>query len=278
MPADEAKVSVWDRGFVFGDSVYEVLRVYRGRPWLEDQHIGRLRRSLLSLEFPPIDFDRLITRMRATLQASELGEALIYIQITRGTAPRKHAFPSPPVPPTELIAVLPYDDAETAKSRQTGVPLISYPDLRWARCDVKSTNLLGNVLANEAAHRAGAYEVALVGPDGLVTEATHSSIVWVQGGKVGGTPEGTAILPGTTRGFLIRLLTEERIPFGPGRVTLAELGAADEVFLLGTTIEVLPVVQIDGAPVASGRPGPITCQLQGAFSRAVRQWLDSSHA
>ena len=137
MPVEQARVPVWDRGFLFGDSVYEVFRMYRGRCWLEAEHFARLRRSLKELEFPPVDLDRLIERMHRTIAASGIQEGTVYIQITRGVAPRSHAFPDPPVPPTELIVVRPYDDGPTARLRETGVKVISHPDLRWKRCDIK---------------------------------------------------------------------------------------------------------------------------------------------
>lgn len=273
MPVDEARVPVWDRGFLFGDAVYEVFRLYEGRCWLEEEHVSRLRRSLGAMDFPPVDLDVLMHRVRRTVAASGVREGTAYIQITRGVAPRLHAFPNPPVPPTELIIIRPYDDAPTAELRATGVPVISHPDLRWKRCDVKSTNLLANVLANEAAHRRGCYEAILVDGDGLVTEATHSSLVWVKKGLLGGTPEGPGILPGTTRLLLLRLARDCGLPFEESRIRLDELIEADEVFLLGTTIDVLPVVAVDGRPVGGGTPGPIARKLQVAMSDAVEQWL-----
>jgi D-alanine transaminase len=177
------------------------------------------------------------------------------------------------VPPTELIIVRPYDDAATAKLRETGVGVISRPDLRWKRCDVKSTNLLANVIANEAAHRAGCYEAVLVDRDGMVTEATHSSLVWFRNGRIEGTPEGPEILPGTTRLHHLRLAESIGVPFVERDVTLGELKQAEEVVLLGTTIEVMPVVTIDGTAVADGRPGPVTRRLQAAHARALAEWL-----
>jgi D-alanine transaminase len=275
MPVGEAKVPVSDRGFLFGDAIYEVYRLYQGRCWLEDEHDDRLRRSLRELEFPEIDLDALAGRIQRTIAASGILEGTVYVQITRGVAPRAHAFPNPPATPTELILVREYDDVKTAELRQTGVGVISHPDLRWKRCDVKTTNLLGNVLANEAAHRAGCYEALLVDEAGLVTEATHSSLLWVTDGRLEGTPEGTRILPGTTRRRELRLARKVGVPFQEGRISLADLRAADEVILLGTTIEVMPVVSIDGGPVASGRPGPLTVRLQDAFRADIASWLAS---
>lgn len=273
MPVEQAKVPVWDRGFLFGDSVYEVCRMYAGRCWLEDEHFARLRRSLKELDFPPVDVDRLIERVHQTIAASGIREGTVYIQITRGVAPRSHAFPDPPVPPTELIVVRPYDDGPTARLRQAGAKVISHPDLRWKRCDIKTTNLLANCMATEAARRAGCQEAILVDADGLVTEATHTSLLWVRQGRIEGTPEGPEILPGTTRQLVLRLLKSLAIPFAESRVTLDELKAADELILVGTTTEVVPIIQVDDDPIASGRPGPVSARLWEAYRHDVERWL-----
>lgn len=166
-----------------------------------------------------------------------------------------------------------YDDAPVARMRQSGVKVISQPDLRWKRCDVKSTNLLANVMALEAAKRAGCFEAILVGGDGLVTEATHTSVIWVRGGVLQGTPEGPGILPGTTRQLVLRLVEKVSVPFSPAEVTLADLIAADEVLLVGTTTEILSIVSIDGSPIAGGQPGSVSRALQSAYRAAVDQWL-----
>ena len=278
MPVDEARVPIWDRGFLFGDAVYEVFRLYRGRCWLEDAHVARLRRSLESLEFEAFDCDGLMRRAYRAIEASGIREGTLYVQITRGVAPRSHAFPEPPVPPTELIVVREYDDAPAAHKRQSGVTVVTRPDLRWKRCDIKSTNLLANVLALQSAHRLGCEEAVLVGADGRVTEATHSSVIWVRGGRLEGTPEGTGILPGTTRGLILKLAEHVGIPFLGTEVTVPELKAADEVFLVGTSTEILPVVKIDDSPVSGGRPGPVARRLQEAYQKAVQRWLAAQPA
>jgi D-alanine transaminase len=276
MPVERARVPVWDRGFLFGDSVYEVFRMYQGRCWLEDEHLARLKRSLGELEFVPYDFELLLHRMDAIIEAGGVTEGTVYVQITRGVAPRSHPFPVPPVPPTELIIVRPYDDGSTQRLRETGVAVISQPDLRWRRCDIKSTNLLANVLAVEQARRAGAAEAVLIDAGGYVTEATHSSLLWARGGRLEGTPEGREILPGMTRQLVLRLLDRLGIPFAGVQVTLDELKVVDELILVGTTTEVVPVVELDGAPIRDGRPGPITRRLQEAYSAAVGAWLASA--
>lgn len=269
LPADEATVPIWDRGFLFGDSVYEVLRLYGGRCFIEADHRERLARSLGEMQFDGVDLDALWARMHATIGRSGVQEATVYIQVTRGVAPRRHAFPGPGVAPTELIVVKPYDDAETARHREVGVPVLTQEDLRWGRCDVKSTNLLANVLANEAAHRAGAYEAILVGQGGVVSEATHSSLMWVRGGRLEATPEGPGILPGTTRREVLRLAEAAGIAFAESTLTVPELWSLDELILTGTTVEVMPVSSVDRRPIADGRPGPITRRLQSGFRRSI---------
>ncbi len=273
MPVEQARVSVWDRGFLFGDSVYEVFRMYRGRCWLEPEHFARLRRSLKELDFPPYDLDALAGRMHRLIAASGIQDGTSYIQITRGVAPRAHAFPDPPVTPTELIVIRPYDDAPTARLRETGAKVISHPDLRWKRCDIKTTNLLANCLATEAAKRAGGYEAVLIDSEGYVTEATHTSLLWVRQGRLEGTPEGPEILPGMTRQLVLRLVESLKIPFADARVTLAELKAADEVILVGTTTEVVPIIQIDESTVSTGCGGPMSRRLWEAYHQAVERWL-----
>ena len=271
MPVEEAKVSVWDRGFVFGDSVYEVFRMYRGRCWLEAEHLARLKRSLGELDFAPHDLGRLMDRAYATIRASgiEEGNTLCADHARCGT--RSHVFPQPPVPPTEVIIVRPYDDEPTARLRETGVPMISHPDLRWKRCDIKSTNLLANVLAIETARRSGAFEAVLINAQGFVTEATHTSLLWVRKGRLEGTPEGHEILPGMTRQLVLRLTGSLDIPFQNVHVTLDELKSADELILVATTTEVVSVIELDGAPIGKGTPGPVALRASiGLMKRQSR--------
>ena len=273
MPVDEAKVPISDRGFLFGDSIYEVYRLYGGRLWLEAEHTGRLRRSLAEMAMPRVDLDTLRDRIVRTVEVAEIEEGTAYIQITRGVAPRAHAFPDPPVPPTEVILVRPYDDSATARKREAGVAVVSRADLRWKRCDVKSTNLLANVVALDSAAKLGAQEAILFDDQGQVTEATHSSVLWVRDGRIEGTHEGDIILPGTTRFLTGKLAADLAIPYAEARISLEGFGAADEAILVGTTIEVMPIVSIDGRPIGDGRPGPITRRLQEAYRSAVAAWL-----
>ena len=271
MPLTEAKVPVLDRGYLFGDGIYEALRIYGGRMWLEEEHFARLARSLDEIRIAGVDLNRLRQRCRETLAASGLAEAFLYLQVTRGVAPRAHAFPVSATP-TELIWVQEYQDGY-GDLHATGASVLLYPDLRWGRCDVKSLNLLGNVLAAQAAKEAGAIEAVLYLPDGTLTEASHSSLCWVRGGVVYGTPNGHAILPGTTRGRTAQLAARANVSFAEGALRRDELEAVEELFLAGTTMEVMPVVRVDGKMVCGGKPGPVTRKLQEAYREAVRAFL-----
>jgi D-alanine transaminase len=271
MPLEEVKVSALDRGFLFGDAVYEVLRVYRGRPWLLDEHWQRLAHSLEAIRIRGVDLNRLKERMFATITAGHFQEALVYLHITRGVAPRKHAFP-PDATPTEFLFVQDFVDGY-AQMRQHGGQVVTQPDQRWKRCDIKSTNLLANVLATQAAAEADCVEALLYQPDGTLTEATHSSFFWVREGVLLATPNNPGILPGITRGFLVPLAQKVGVRFEDGTLRRADLAKVSELFLTGTGAEVLPVVRVDGRPVGDGRVGPVTRKLQEAYMAAVRAWL-----
>lgn len=270
VPLAEARVPALDRGFLFGDAVYEVLRVYGGRPWLLDEHFGRLARSLEAIRIGGVDLDRLRRRMFETIAAGTFREALVYIQITRGAGPRRtHTFP-PDLGPLEFLYVEEFRDPY-ADARRDGAAVLTRPDLRWGRCDIKSTNLLFNILAAQAAKEAGCVESVLVHADGTVSEGTHTSLFGVLHGTVLTAPKSNAILPGITRGLVLRLAARAGIPAREQELRQGELGEVSELFLTGTTSEVLPVVRVDGSSVGDGRPGPITRRLQDAYREAVRE-------
>lgn len=275
---EAARVPIWDRGFLFGDAVYEVSRIYAGRCWLEEEHLNRLMRSLREIRIDSISIDELRARARETIARAGIAEGMVYFHITRGVAQRKHAFPIPLPAPTVLIVALPYDDTETAARRESGVQAIFQPDLRWGRCDIKSTNLLANVLACQAAAEREAIEAILIDESGFVTEATHSSVLWVREGFLEGSPEGYEILPGTTRRWILELARRADIRYREARIAQNELTSADEVILTGTTIEVMPVVRLEGRIIADGKPGAITRTLQAAFRAAVAAWLATPDA
>jgi D-alanine transaminase len=274
MPLEEARVPALDRGFLFGDAVYEVLRVYQGRPWLLDEHLGRLAHSLAALRMVGVDLQRCRRRLLETIRAGTFAEAIAYVQITRGVAPRRHTFPAG-VRPLEFLFVQdfadPYGDA-----RQAGAAVITHPDLRWQRCDIKSTNLLGNVLARQAAAEQDCLEALLYLPDGTLTEGSHTSFFGVLDGTVLTTPRSHAILPGITRSLVLRLTQRAGVPLREQSLTRDSLARVSELFLTGTTTEVMPVVRVDGRPVAQGQPGPVTRRLQQAFAEAVHEFANPS--
>jgi D-alanine transaminase len=269
MPLSEARVPALDRGFLFGDAVYEVLRVYHGRPWLMGEHFARLARSLEAVRIQGVELARLQQRMLETIAAGPFGEAIVYLQITRGAAPRSHGFPAG-VKPLEFLYVQEYRDPYVL-AREEGASVITVPDLRWGRCDIKSTNLLANVLAAQAAKEAGCTEALLCSDDGIVSEGTHTSFFGVLDGKLLTAPNSPHILPGITRGLVLRLAQRARIELQEHELRRPDLARVSELFLTGTTSEVLPVVRVDGKPIADGKPGPITRRLQEAYREAVRE-------
>ncbi|HJT77363.1 MAG TPA: aminotransferase class IV, partial [Gemmataceae bacterium] len=195
LPLAEVKIPALDRGFLFGDAVYEVLRVYGGRPWLEDEHYRRLAHSLEAIRIGGVDLERLRLRMHETIAAGPFAEALAYIQVTRGAGPRRtHAFP-PDVRPLELLWVDEFHDPYV-EDRANGAGVLSRPDVRWDRCDIKSTNLLANVLAMQAAKEAGCVEALFYLADGTITEGSHTSFFGVLDGAVLTRPKSNDILPG----------------------------------------------------------------------------------
>lgn len=271
LPLSEVRVSAQDRGFLFGDAVYEVLRVYQGKQWLAEEHYARLERSLGELRIKGIDLPRLRQRVLDTIKAGDFQEALVYIQITRGAAPRRHTFPDNATP-FELIYVQEFHD-QYQKHREEGIAVITHPDLRWGRCDIKSTNLLGNVLALQAAFEAECHEAILYTEDGHLTECTHTSFFAVVDGKVVTTPQSPEVLPGITRDFVVRLCQSTGTPFADRILQKSELFDVDELFLTGTGSEIMPIVRVDGQPIQNGHPGPITKNLQQAYFTAIDHFL-----
>lgn len=255
-PLAEAVVSVEDRGFQFGDGVYEVIRTYRGRPFAIDEHLSRLERSAQALQLSlGYTKARWIALIEEGLRRSSLPETKIYLQITRGQAPRDHPFPAELSPTTVLTfrELHPLD----LSVRQAGVQAILLEDIRWGRCDIKSVNLLANVLARQRAKEAGVFEAILL-RDGAVTEGSVSNVMVVQNGTILTAPEGPRILSGVTRAKVLELAKKEGIPVAETVVRREDLLGASEVFLTGTTVEVLPVVRVDEQAIGPAVPGPMT--------------------
>jgi D-alanine transaminase len=266
-PLAEAVVPVTDRGLLFGDGVYEVYRVYGGRPFRMKEHLARLRRSAeaIRLDLPELDWEAL-HRELAERNRLQTADATVYIQATRGAPEgRGHAFPPAGTPPT--IFVIPrLLRAPSAALSTGGARVVTRPDLRWGRCDIKSVNLLPNVLANQDAAEVGAWETVFV-REGMLTEGSHTNVFAVVDGTVRTHPSGPRILGGITREVVLELCQELGIPVLERPIEHAALPRLGEVFLTGTTAEVMPVVQVDETTVAAGRPGPVTRRLHEAFRR-----------
>lgn len=262
---DEVCISPDDRGFLFGDGVYEVICAYRGALFQAGAHVRRLARSLDALRIPAPDLDVLHKAARTLLVRNELADtyAKLYIQITRGAAERGHAFPDRPVAPTVYASAVSYTPPEALWT--TGVRTILVPDIRWMRCDIKSLMLLPNVLASQRAKEAGAYDAIFV-RDGFVTEGSHTSVCAVFDGVLITHPLTHHILGGVTRDLVLELCRQLGIPYQERPIAEEEITTASEVILLGTTTGVMPVVAIDEAPIGSGKPGPVTRQLQQALA------------
>ena len=271
LPLSEARVPALDRGFLFGDGVYEVLRIYEGRPWLEPEHFQRLARSLNAIRIEGIDLDRLQCRMRETIAAGPFQEATVYVQITRGSAPRTHVFPQNSQP-LEFLFVQEFFDPYR-ELRETGAAVITQPDIRWDRCDIKSLNLLANVLAAQTAMDAGCKEALFYLADGTLTEGTHTSLFGVEDGVLITARNSLAILPGMTRTLIVELATKAGITVREANLQRQSLNRISELFLTGTTSEVLPVVRVDSQTIGDGRPGPITRRMQRAYAEAVAAFV-----
>ena len=264
-PIEEAKVSIEDRGFQFSDGVYEVIGTYGGAPFALDPHMERLKRSLRELR---IDFDvdgyGFEKLMSEGMKLAGFDETMIYMQITRGTAPRYHPFPTAAVSPT-VVMTFRQMHRPSAKMYEKGVSVISVQDIRWGRCDIKSVSLLANVLAKQQAAEAGVHEALLVNRDGYVTEGAVSSCFFVRGGDLHTTPPGHHILPSITRAIVIDTAKKIGIPVHEVFSTLEEYKSADEVLFAGTTAEALGIVTIDESPIGNGQPGDVTRKLRRAF-------------
>ena len=271
VPQREASVNVEDRGYQFADGIYEVVHVYRGRFIDEDRHLGRLERSLREIALPmPMPRASLAKVLHEVVRRNRVQEGLLYMQVTRGVARRDHAFPAKPIPPALVVTVRripPYPKSIEG----WGGAAITHPDLRWARRDIKSTALLPNVLARQAAREKGATEAILYEEDGTVTEGAATSF-WIvdKDGVLRTRQLGEQILPGCTRGALIALMQEQGVAFQEGPFTLDDVRTAREAFISSATSFVKPMLKIDGREVGDGTPGPISRKLFDMFALHVK--------
>ncbi|MGE8672236.1 MULTISPECIES: D-amino acid aminotransferase [Achromobacter] len=265
---DEAKVSVLDRGFIFGDGIYEVVPVYQGNAFRMAEHLNRLDRSLAALRIAqPFDREGWINLIEQLLARTNLDTCIVYLQVTRGVAKRDHQFPATPVTPT-VFGMISAWSPPSAEQRTQGLAAISIPDERWLHCEIKSVSLLGNVLAKQQAVDADADEVVQF-RDGYLTEGSSTNIWVVSGGKLLAPPKNNLILEGIRYGLMGELAAEAGIPFEARRITQAEVESADELMLSSATKEVLAIFSLDGKPVGSGKPGPVFQQLRAGYDARI---------
>ena len=269
LPRREATVHVEDRGYQFSDGVYEVCEVRDGRLIDERRHVERLQRSLGELRIPlPMSPAALGVVMRETVRRNRVHDGIVYLQITRGVARRDHAFPPPGTQPSIVVTARNLDMARNERAAAQGVSVVTLPDNRWERVDIKSISLLPNVLAKQAAREQGAGEAWFVDRDGKVTEGSSSN-AWIvtMGGKVVTRAADKGILRGITRTVLIGAIEAQGLTLEERPFTVEEAYGAREAFLTAASQVVLPVVRIDGRPVGNGAPGSVATALRKDFHR-----------
>jgi len=272
LPHSKAVVSIEDRGLQFSDGVYEVIAVYNSFPVDLKRHINRLQRSMreLSFEYPP-NIDSLLVVLRNIIRLNKIKNGNIYVQINRGVSPRNHLFPEDKISCTRIVtARSSLNPSNTYLDK--GVSLSSQADIRWGRCDIKTVGLLGNVLTKQTAKTRGAFESILLGVDDTVTEASTANI-WIVNKKkqLLTHPESQRILSGVTRNRIIDLIKDSGLEIIEKPFKLEDSLGAEEVFLTGTTISIIPVIEIDKTFISTGKPGPVTLEIISLY----RTYLNS---
>ncbi len=271
----DAGVHVEDRGLQLGDAVYEVCRIDNGHLLDEEEHLDRLERSLREIEMAmPMRRGALKLVMAEIVRRNGVRDGLLYLQVTRGALKRDHPIPANPPKPTLIVTARGMDEAALARRRAGGVAVFTCPDERWARCDVKTTQLLANLLAKTAARRAGAFEAWLIDDDGFVTEGA-STTAWIvdRDGHVVTRDLSHAILPGVTRRVILEAAAEAQIPVVERRFTLAEALSAREAFMSSATGAAIPVICIDGTKVGDGVPGPMARRIGELYTKRSQERL-----
>lgn len=275
LPLAEARIPVLDRGFIFGDGVYEVIPVYDRRPFRLPHHLDRLQHSLdgirLANPHTPAQWTALIAPLVAQADWNDQG---LYIQVTRGPAPRDQAFPAQVIP-TVLVLSMPLP-APSAEVVSHGVSAITAADNRWLRCDLKTTSLVANVLLRQASADAGCAETVLI-RDGWLTEGSASSVFVVKDGRLMAPPHSSLVLPGITYDVVLELAAEAGVPVAIRPIAEAELRAADELWITSSTKEITAVVRLDGQPIGDGRPGPLFRRLHAVYQDYKHQIMRGRH-
>jgi len=268
MPIEDAFVHVEDRGYQFGDAVYEVIASYGGKMFCLEEHFARLDRSMKELYFPKFQIDEIKKAAVEIFSKANIERAAVYIQISRGVAPRNHSLPGN-IPLQVVMTVRKIDDKKFP-SKESGISAITVEDLRWGRCDIKTVQLLANSLAKQKALDAGCYDAIFVSKDGIVREGSSSNLFILSGGVLFTHPLTSDILPGITRSQILDICREKEYPVQERFFNKSELYDAVEVFLTGTITEALPVVQIDGRPVGNGKVGPMAKALQESLLERLK--------
>jgi D-alanine transaminase len=272
VPVNEAVVSGEDRGNLFGDGVYEVLRSYGGRLWGYTRHWKRLERSLLEIDICNADLEQIDSWVKQTYEQSQISDATVYFHITRGTAPRSHAWPEE-MTPNFLMTVRPF--AARGHLNETGIHAITTPDQRWGRCDIKSLNLLPNVMAKQQARIRQAYEALLIDRENRVVEGTSCAVICLTNGKLCAPPNrSTAILPSITRQFVEEIALKLGLPFEERFIPLEEFFAAEEAFLAGTGDEIMGITHTDEKPIGNGKVGPWTRKIYEEYRGRIARTED----
>lgn len=263
----DAKISVLDRGFIFGDGIYDVVPAYNGKPFRMDGHLARLERSLAAIDIKVGlgrgDWEQIVLDL---IQRSGLADCMVYIQVTRGVAKRDHGFPKNATP-TVFCMVSPFVRPGAA-ARDQGLSVVGIPDIRWLRCEIKSVSLLGNVLAKQHAVDAGVDEVVQF-RDGYLSEGASCNIWVVKDGVLLAPPRSNLILEGIRYGFLEELAASAGVQFNARPISQQEVENADELMLSSATREVLPITSYNGKPVGTGKPGKVYSSLRAGYDKAI---------
>jgi D-alanine transaminase len=266
LPKEQVHISPEDRGYYFGDGIYEVFRVYNGKLYEAEGHWERLERTANEVRIPlPYTRSELHGKIEQLIERNQLQEGTVYLQITRGSAPRVHPFPEAAAP---VLMAYTTEVKRPLSTMQSGIRAVTMDDIRWLRCDLKTLNLLANVMAKQHALDHGANDVILH-RNGTVTECSASNVMLVKNGALYTHPANNLILHGITRAVTLRLAAELGIPVREQAFTVDELYHADEAFITGTTVEITPVIAVDNKQIADGQLGPITKRLQQAFEQTI---------
>jgi len=267
LKAEDAKISIFDRGYIFSDGIYEVVPVINGKVIDKAPFFERFEGSMSKISLKaPYDREEIMSILNTLIAENHLVEGGIYMQVTRGVAPREFYFPANT--PTTFMAFIFKKDIINAPLAQTGIKVVSCTDIRWKRRDIKSISLLGQVLAKEEVHQKGAYEGWMV-EDGYVTEGTSSSAYIVKDGVIITRPLSNLILPGIRRKVLMELTKTHGIKIEERLFTIEEALDADEALMSSATVFVLPIVEIDGQPIGTGKPGPMAAKLREMYVQAA---------